>query len=121
MTAWTLTSSIPTRPPARCATLGGLVAPAARAVTYATRGMEPHRHFPQFMSALPHILAADPRTVAVIAGENRVAYAEALRRTDWQAEALRMPGLDPARVRFVGRLRGTTTSPSSNARTRMFI
>lgn len=90
---------------ARRATLGGLVAPDARVVTYATRGMEPHRGFPQFMAALPRILAADPRTVAVIAGENRVAYGgDALRRTDWKTEALRTPGLDPARVRFVGRL-----------------
>jgi glycosyltransferase involved in cell wall biosynthesis len=92
-------------PTARRATLGGLVAPDARVVTYATRGMEPHRGFPQFMAALPRILAADPRAMAVIAGENRVAYGgDALRRTDWRAEALRTPGLDSARVRFVGRL-----------------
>ena len=54
--------------------LGGLVAEDARVVTYATRGMEPHRGFPQFMAALPAILAADPKAVAVVAGENKVAY-----------------------------------------------
>ena len=67
---------------------GGLVAEDARVVTYATRGMEPHRGFPQFMAALPAILA-DPKAVVVVAGENRVAYGgDALRRIDWKAEAL---------------------------------
>ena len=41
------------------ATLGGLIAEDDRLVTYATRGMEPHRGFPQFMAAVPGILA-DP-------------------------------------------------------------
>ncbi|MBP7241931.1 glycosyltransferase [Amaricoccus sp.] len=86
-------------------TLDGLVAPEARVVTYATRGMEPHRGFPQFMAALPAILAADPRAVAVIAGDNRVAYGgDALRRVDWKARALAEHDLDPARVRFTGKL-----------------
>lgn len=86
-------------------TLGGLVAEDARVVTYATRGMEPHRGFPQFMAALPAILAADPRAVAIIAGDNRVAYGgDAVRRIDWKARALAEHDLDPARVRFVGKL-----------------
>ncbi|MFT3973994.1 MAG: glycosyltransferase [Amaricoccus sp.] len=92
-------------PAARRGTLGGLVAPEARVVTYATRGMEPHRGFPQFMAALPAVLAADPAVVAVIAGENRVAYGgDAIRRIDWKARALAVHGLDPARVHFVGTL-----------------
>ncbi len=92
-------------PVERRSTLGGLVAEDARVVTYATRGMEPHRGFPQFIAALPAILAADPRAVAVIAGENRVAYGGAsLRGTDWKAKALAETPLDPARVHFVGRL-----------------
>lgn len=90
---------------ARRSTLGGLVAEEARVVTYATRGMEPHRGFPQFMAALPAVLAADPKAVAVIAGENRVAYGgDGLRATDWKARALAENDLDPARVHFVGRL-----------------
>jgi hypothetical protein len=81
--------------------------------------MEPHRGFPQFMAALPRILAADPRAVAVIAGENRVAYGgDALRRTDWKTEALRTPGLDPARVRFTGRLAPGDYLALLHARTR---
>lgn len=92
-------------PAARTATLGGLVAPDARVVTYATRGMEPHRGFPQFMAALAPVLAADPRAVAVIAGANRVAYGgDALRRIDWKARALADPALDSGRVHFTGPL-----------------
>ena len=92
-------------PAAHGSTLDGLVAEDARVVTYATRGMEPHRGFPQFMAALPAILAADRRAVAVVAGENRVAYGgDALRRVDWRAKALAENDIDPARIRFVGRL-----------------
>ena len=92
----------------RRSTLGGLVAEDAAVVTYATRGMEPHRGFPQFMAALPAILAANPKAVAVIAGENRVAYGgDTLRRTDWKARALAEHDLDPARVHFVGKLAST--------------
>lgn len=92
-------------PATRRSTLGGLVAEDAHVVSYATRGMEPHRGFPQFMAALPRILAADPKAVAVIAGENRVAYGgQSLRGTDWKALALAKHDIDPARVHFVGRL-----------------
>lgn len=92
-------------PAARRDTLGGLVAEDALVVTYATRGMEPHRGFPQFMAALPAIFAAEPKAVAVIAGENKVAYGgDRLRRTDWRAEALAADDLDPGRLHFTGRL-----------------
>ena len=48
---------------------------------------------------------ADPKAVAVIAGENRVAYGgDALRRVDWKARALAENDIDPARVHFVGHL-----------------
>lgn len=86
-------------------TLGGLVPADAPVVTYATRGMEPHRGFPQFMAALPRVLAAVPRAVAVIAGANRVCYGgDALRAVDWKARALAQLDLDPARVLFTGPL-----------------
>jgi glycosyltransferase involved in cell wall biosynthesis len=71
-------------PGAREDTLDGLLPESARLVTYATRGMEPHRGFPEFMAALPAVLAADPRAVAVVAGDNRVCYGgDGLRGTDW--------------------------------------
>jgi glycosyltransferase involved in cell wall biosynthesis len=89
----------------RASTLDGLVARDTPVVTYATRGMEPHRGFPQFMASLPPVLAADPRTEVVIAGENRVAYGgRAQREVDWKARALEEHDLDPARVHFVGLL-----------------
>jgi glycosyltransferase involved in cell wall biosynthesis len=85
--------------------LGGLVPEDAPIVTYATRGMEPHRGFPQVMAALPQVLAENPKAIVLIAGENRVAYGgDAIRRVDWKARALAEHGLDPARVRFLGRL-----------------
>jgi glycosyltransferase involved in cell wall biosynthesis len=89
----------------RGGTLGGRVAEDAHVLTYATRGMEPHRCFPQFIAALPAIFAADPRAVAVVAGENRVAYGSAKQRqTDWKEKALAEAGVDQSRVIFTGRL-----------------
>lgn len=86
-------------------TLGGRVAEDAQVITYATRGMEPHRGFPNFMSALPAILSSNPKAVALIAGENRVAYGGSRhRQTDWKAKALEENDLDPERVIFTGRL-----------------
>jgi glycosyltransferase involved in cell wall biosynthesis len=92
-------------PGSRMSTLGGLVPEGAKVVTYATRGMEPHRGFPQFMAALPLVFRAVPNAVAVIAGENRVAYGgDAVRKIDWKARALAENDLDPARIHFVGHL-----------------
>ncbi len=92
-------------PAERRSTLGGLVAEDARVVTYATRGMEPHRCFPQFVASLPKVFEAEPRAVAVIAGENRVAYGSSKhRKTDWKEKALEDAGVDRSRVIFTGRL-----------------
>lgn len=43
-------------------------------LTYATRGMEPLRGFPEFVRALPALLARFPKLQVVIAGDDRVAY-----------------------------------------------
>ena len=92
-------------PERRDDTLAGLVPEGARLVTYATRGMEPHRGFPEIMAALPAVLAAEPRAFVVVAGENRVCYGgDDLRRTDWKARALAENDIDPSRVRFTGTL-----------------
>lgn len=88
-------------------TLDGRLPAGARLVTYATRGMEPHRGFPEFIAALPAVFAANRRAVAVIAGDNRVCYGgSALRGIDWKARALASHDIDPARVQFVGTLDG---------------
>jgi glycosyltransferase involved in cell wall biosynthesis len=76
-------------------------------VTYATRGMEPHRGFPQFMAAVPAIQRAHPDAVVAIAGENTVCYGtEAMRGVDWLARGLAEPGIDRARLVLLGTLPG---------------
>lgn len=86
-------------------TLDGRVAAEAKVITYATRGMEPHRGFPQLMAALPEVLARHPDAVVLIAGTNRVSYGnKAIRSVDWKAQALAHHALDPRRVIFTGPL-----------------
>lgn len=46
----------------------------AKLISYATRGMETLRGFPEFMRALPDLLGKDDNTYAVIAGADRRAY-----------------------------------------------
>ncbi|OGI04844.1 MAG: glycosyl transferase family 1 [Candidatus Melainabacteria bacterium GWF2_37_15] len=43
-------------------------------ITYATRGMEPYRGFPQFMEAVSIIQKRRPNAHIIIAGEDRVCY-----------------------------------------------
>ena len=43
-------------------------------LTYATRGMEPLRGFPEFMRALPGVLAACPDLIVVIGGRDHSVY-----------------------------------------------
>lgn len=74
-------------------------------ITYATRGMEPYRGFPQFMLALALILAAHPQAHAVIAGEERVCYGSP--RPDgksWKEYMLGQVQLPLERVHFTGGL-----------------
>lgn len=83
--------------------------PSTPLVTYATRGMEPHRGFPHLMAALPAIQKAHPDAVIAIAGDNGVAYGtDAMRRVDWLARGLATPGLDRDRVVLLGTLPGAS-------------
>ena len=43
-------------------------------LTYATRGLEPYRGFPEFVSAAEHLLKSDPDWQIAIAGFDRVNY-----------------------------------------------
>jgi len=43
-------------------------------LTYATRGMEPIRGFPEFMRSLPYVFKAIPRLQVLIGGRDRCAY-----------------------------------------------
>lgn len=51
-----------------------VIPPGDPLLTYTTRGMEPLRGFPEFMRALPALLAGMPRLQVVVAGRDRQAY-----------------------------------------------
>ena len=74
-------------------------------VTYATRGMEPYRGFPQFIEAAHLLLKARPNAHVVIAGDDRVAYGkQAPDGKTYKQLLLEKFPLDPARAHFVGSL-----------------
>lgn len=77
----------------------------AEVVSYATRGMEPYRGFPEFMRALALAQKARPRLHAVIAGQDRVAYGAPLPPGEsWKARMLAELSLDARRLHFTGLL-----------------
>lgn len=77
-------------------------------ISYATRGMEPIRGFPEFMRVLPAVLAVQPRLQVVIAGRDRSAYGPVApsHGGSWKrrllAELGPFPGRD--RIHFTGLL-----------------
>ena len=74
-------------------------------VTYATRGMDPYRGFPQFMAALEVLLHKRPHTHVVIAGEERHHYGWAAPGgASWKDHLLGQLDLDLDRVHFTGPL-----------------
>ncbi len=50
------------------------ISPGHLLMSYATRGMEPVRGFPEFMRMLPALLGQYPNLVVAIAGDDRCAY-----------------------------------------------
>ncbi|TCP44299.1 glycosyltransferase [Rhodovulum marinum] len=92
-------------PGARMALPGLALPEGAEIVTYATRGMEPTRGFPEFMRALAILQARRPNLHAVIGGEDRVAYGP--RPADgkgWKARMLEELALDETRLHWPGPL-----------------
>lgn len=76
---------------------------APEIITYATRGMEPHRGFPEFMRALAVLQKRRPRLRAVIAGQDRVAYGPKLPEgRSWKRIMLDELDLDLDRIHFIG-------------------
>lgn len=75
-------------------------------VTYATRGMEPYRGFPQFMRAAALLQRRRPRLHVVVAGDDSVHYGKRLPEGDsWKRRMLaELPELDLDRLHFVGTL-----------------
>jgi glycosyltransferase involved in cell wall biosynthesis len=85
--------------------LGLDLSEAKEIVTYATRGMEPYRGFPQFMAAAALIQQRRPNCHIVVAGEDRVAYGKALPDgKTYKQQALETLPLDLSRLHFTGRL-----------------
>lgn len=79
--------------------------PNAPIVTYATRGMEPMRGFPQFMASWAMLQDRWPNLHCVIAGTDRACYGASLGDKDsYKARALRQHNFDPDRLHFVGHL-----------------
>lgn len=79
----------------------------AEILTYATRGMEPYRGFPEFLRAVAMLQRDRPALHTVIAGADRVAYGEALPAGEsWKTRMLAELSLDHSRLHFTGLLPG---------------
>lgn len=78
---------------------------AREIVTYATRGMEPYRGFPQFMEAAAILLKERPGCHVVVAGEDRVCYGKRLPGgQSYKQQALERLNPDMSRLHFSGAL-----------------
>ena len=73
-------------------------------ITYATRGMEALRGFPQFMEAVEILLKKRPKAHFVIAGEDKVFYGPSAPAGTFKEYMLSKLKLDISRVHFVGKL-----------------
>lgn len=74
-------------------------------ITYATRGMEALRGFPEFMEAVQILQKKRPKMHFVIAGEDKVFYGpKAPKGTTYKQLMLQKLNLDMNRVHFVGKL-----------------
>ncbi len=77
----------------------------AEVLTSITRGMEPHRGFPETMRALALLQKRRPRLHALIGGEDRVAYGAQLPQGEsWKGRMLAELDLDLSRLHFTGLL-----------------
>lgn len=78
-------------------------------ITYATRGMEPFRGFPEFMEAAEKILKKRPNAHIIIGGVDKVWYGEPLKKGTYKELMLKKLKLEKSnslvdRVHFVGDL-----------------
>lgn len=84
------------------------ISPQACLLTYATRGMETLRGFPEFMRMLPPLLDSLPNLEVLIAGQDRCCYSYPADRPDgsWKQSLLEELGdqLDLKRIHFTGSL-----------------
>ena len=73
-------------------------------ITYATRGMEPYRGFPEFMKAVEKLLKKRPNAHFVIGGEDAVYYGPKLEKGTFKELMLKSLKVNSQRVHFVGAL-----------------
>lgn len=73
-------------------------------ITYATRGLEPIRGFPQFMEAVEKLLVSRPNAHFVIAGKDAVTYGQKLEKGTYKELMLSKFNIDLKRVHFVDKL-----------------
>jgi glycosyltransferase involved in cell wall biosynthesis len=73
-------------------------------ITYATRGMEPYRGFPQVMEAIEKLQKLRLNAHFIIGGEDRVCYGEKLSHGSYKQMMLKKLDLDVSRIHFVGGL-----------------
>ncbi|MCR9212780.1 MAG: glycosyltransferase family 4 protein [Proteobacteria bacterium] len=74
-------------------------------LTYATRGMEPYRGFPQFMRAAAQLMERRPNLHVIVVGEDRVSYGKKLPKGEgWGQRMVAELKPDPERLHFTGRL-----------------
>lgn len=73
-------------------------------ITYATRGMEEYRGFPEFMRMIETLLKKRKNTHVIIAGDDRVCYGRSIKGTTFKKKMLEELNLDLNRVHFVGSL-----------------
>ncbi len=83
-----------------------VIKPSNLVVSYATRGMEPLRGFPQFMRMIPDLLSHHSNLIVVIAGRDRVAYSypSPAKNGSWKDWLMReIEGkCDTSRIHFTG-------------------
>ena len=78
---------------------------AKEIVTYATRGMEPYRGFPQFLEAAVEVVKRRPDCHVVIGGEDRACYGSPPEPgKTWKQVLMERLRPDPERIHFVGTL-----------------
>lgn len=73
-------------------------------LTYATRGMEEYRGFPEFMKAASILMKQRPNLHVLVGGEDRVCYGRHLQNDTFKKKMLRELDFDMNRLHFVGSL-----------------
>ncbi len=73
-------------------------------LTYATRGMEEYRGFPEFMKAASILMKQRPNLRVLIGGEDRICYGAHLKNDTYKQKMLRELEFDESRLHFVGSL-----------------